>query len=119
MPSRRPHLAGASMLACMLILNATRTTSLILGQRTYGAANAMTLLVPPFLRWRGGRMDAEVCAALSLDLAALWAPSSMSILPPAPTPPSACSGGGGGNADGAVAPEAFFFGGMSVKTMKI
>ena len=50
-PSRRPHLTGASMLACMLVLNATRTTSLILGQRTYGAANAMTLLVPPFLRW--------------------------------------------------------------------
>ena len=50
-PSRRPHLAGASMLACMLVSNATRTTSVILGQRTYGAANAMTLLVPPFLRW--------------------------------------------------------------------
>ena len=50
-PSLRPHLAGASMLACMLVLNATRTTSLILGQWTYGAANAMTLLVPPFLRW--------------------------------------------------------------------
>ena len=64
-------------------------------------------------------MDAEVCAALSLDLAALWAPSSMSILPPVSTPPSAYSGGGGSDADGAVAPEAFFFGGMSVKTMKI
>ena len=64
-------------------------------------------------------MDAEVCAALSLDLAALWEPSSMSILPPASTPPSACSVGGGGDADGAVAPEAFFFGGMSVKMMKI
>ena len=64
-------------------------------------------------------MDAEVCAALSLDLAALWAPASMSILSPASTPPSACSGGGGSDADGAVAPEAFFFGGMSMKTMKI
>ena len=50
-PSRRPYLAGASMLARMLVLNATRTTSLILGQRTYGAANAMTLLVPRLLRW--------------------------------------------------------------------
>ena len=49
-PSRRPHLTGASMLACMLVLNATRTTSLILGQRTYSAANAMTLLVPRLLR---------------------------------------------------------------------
>ena len=49
-PSRRPHLAGASMLACMLVLNATRTTSLILGQRTYGAANAIMLLVPRLLR---------------------------------------------------------------------
>ena len=50
-PSRRPYLAGASMLACMLVLNAARTTILILGQRTYGAANAMTLLVPRLLRW--------------------------------------------------------------------
>ena len=41
---------GASMLACMLVLNATRTTSLMLGQRTYSAANAMTLLVPRLLR---------------------------------------------------------------------
>ena len=49
-PSRRPHLTGASMLACMLVLNATRTTSLILAQRTYGAANAMTLLFPRLLR---------------------------------------------------------------------
>ena len=64
-------------------------------------------------------MDAEVYAALSLDLAALWAPSSMSTLPPASTPPSACSGGGGSDADGAVAPEAFFFGGMSMEKMKI
>ena len=64
-------------------------------------------------------MDAEVCAALSLDLAALWAPSSMSILPPASTPPSAFSGGGGTDADGTAASEAFFFGGMSMKMMKI
>ena len=49
-PSRRPYLAGASMLACMLVLSAARTTSLILAQRTYGAANAMTLLVPCLLR---------------------------------------------------------------------
>ena len=62
-------------------------------------------------------MDAEVCAALSLDLAALWAPSSMSILPSASTPPSACSGGGGSDADGAVAPKAFFFGGMLTMTL--
>ena len=43
-PSRRPYFARASMLARMLVLDATRTTSLILAQRTYGAANAMTLL---------------------------------------------------------------------------
>ena len=64
-------------------------------------------------------MDVEVYAALSLNLAALWAPSSMSILPPASTPPSACFGGGGSDADRAVAPEAFFFGGMLMKAMKI
>ena len=49
-PSRRPYFARASMLTCMLVLSATRTTSLILAQRTYGAANAMTLLVPCLLR---------------------------------------------------------------------
>jgi len=49
-PSRRPYFARASMLTCMLVLSATRTTSLILAQRTYGAANAMTLLVPRLLR---------------------------------------------------------------------
>ena len=62
-------------------------------------------------------MDAEVCTALSLDLAALWAPSSMSILPPASTPP--LGSGGGIDVDGTAAAEAFFFGGMSMKKMKI
>ena len=64
-------------------------------------------------------MDAEVCAALSLDLAALRAPSSMSVLPPASTPPPDCSGGGGVDVDGTVAAEAFFFGGRSMEKMKI
>ena len=64
-------------------------------------------------------MDAEVCAALSLDLAALWAPSSTPIPPPASTPPPVCSGGGGSDADGTAASEPFFFDGMSMKTMKI
>ena len=64
-------------------------------------------------------MDTEVCAALSLDLAALWAPSSTPIPPSAPTPPSVCSEGDGSDADGTAASEFFFFGGMSMKTMKI
>ena len=64
-------------------------------------------------------MDAEVCAALSLDLAALWAPSSTPIPLPASTPPPVCSGGGESDADGTAASESFFFGGMSMKTMKI
>ena len=49
-PSRRPCPARASLPACMLVLNIPRSTSLILAQRTYGAANAMTLLVPRLLR---------------------------------------------------------------------
>ena len=64
-------------------------------------------------------MDAEVCAALSLDLAALRAPLSTPILPPVSTPPPVCSGGGESDADGIAASESFFFGGMSMKTMKI
>ena len=64
-------------------------------------------------------MDAEVCVALSLDVAALRAPTPTPILPPAFTPPPVCSGGGGSDADGTAASEFFFFGGMSMKTMKI
>ena len=64
-------------------------------------------------------MDAEVCAALSLDLAALRSPSLTPILPPASTPPPVCSGGGESDAGGTAASESFFFGGMSMKTMKI
>ena len=50
-PSRRPCLARASMLACMLVLSTPRSTSSILSQRTYGAANTMTLSVLRLLRW--------------------------------------------------------------------
>ena len=64
-------------------------------------------------------MDAEVCAALSLDLAALRTPSSTPILPLASTPPPVCSGGGESDADGMDAFESIFICGMSMKTMKI
>ena len=64
-------------------------------------------------------MDAEVCAALSLDLAALGAPSSMPVLLPTSIPPPVCFGGGESDADETAASESFFFGGMSMKTMKI
>ena len=57
--------------------------------------------------------------ALSLDLAAPWASSSMPVLLPASTPPPVCFGGGGIDVDGIAATEAFFFGGMSMKKMKI
>ena len=50
-PSRRPCLARASMLACMLVLSTPRSTSLILVQQTYGTANTMTLSVLRLLRW--------------------------------------------------------------------
>ena len=60
-------------------------------------------------------MDAEVCAALSLDLAAPRAPSSMSVLPSVSAPPLVCSGGGGIDVDGTAASEAFFFDGMLMK----
>ena len=50
-PSRRPHLTGASMLACMLVLSAPGSTSLILAQQTYGTASTMTLSVLRLLRW--------------------------------------------------------------------
>ena len=41
------------------------------------------------------------------------------VLPPASAPSAVCSGGGGFGADGAAASEAFFFGGMSMKMIKI
>ena len=50
-PSRRPCLARASMLACMLVLSTPRSTSLILAQQTYGTASTMTLSVLRLLRW--------------------------------------------------------------------
>ena len=50
-PSRRPCLARASMLACMLVLSTPRSTSSILVQRTYGTTNTMTLSVLRLLRW--------------------------------------------------------------------
>ena len=50
-PSRRPCLARASTLACMLVLSAPRPTSLILVQQAYGTANTMTLSVLRLLRW--------------------------------------------------------------------
>ena len=49
--SRRPCLARASMLACMLVLSTPRSTSSILVQQTYGTANTMTLSVLRLLRW--------------------------------------------------------------------
>jgi len=50
-PSRRPCLACASTLACMLVWSTPRSTSSILSQRTYGTANTMTLSVLRLLRW--------------------------------------------------------------------
>ena len=64
-------------------------------------------------------MDAEVCAALSLDLAALRAPSSTPILPPASMPSPRGSNGGGSAVDGAAAADLFFVGGKMMKGMKI
>ena len=49
-PSRRPYFAGASMLACMLVLSAPRSTSLVLAYHANGTASAMTLLVLRLLR---------------------------------------------------------------------
>ena len=49
-PSRRPCLARASMLACMLVLSTPRSTSSILVQQTYGTASTMTLSVLRLLR---------------------------------------------------------------------
>ena len=48
--SRRPCPARASTLACMLVLSAPRSTSLVLGYHAYGTASAMTLLVLRLLR---------------------------------------------------------------------
>ena len=50
-PSRRPCLAHASMLACMLVLSTPRSTSSILVQQTHGTVSTMTLPVPCLLRW--------------------------------------------------------------------
>ena len=50
-PSGRPCLARAGTLACMLVLSAPGSTSLILAQQTYGTASTMTLSVLRLLRW--------------------------------------------------------------------
>ena len=50
-PSGRPCLARASMLACMLVLSTPRSTSSILAQQTYGTASTMMLSVMRLLRW--------------------------------------------------------------------
>ena len=50
-PSRRPCLARASMLACLLVLSTPRSTSSILLQQTHGTVSTMTLPVPRLLRW--------------------------------------------------------------------
>ena len=50
-PSRRPCLARASMLACMLVLSTPRSTSSILVQQTHGTVSTMTLPAPRLLRW--------------------------------------------------------------------
>ena len=49
-PSRRPCPVRASTLACMLVLSALRSTSLVLAYHAYGTASAMTLLVLRLLR---------------------------------------------------------------------
>ena len=49
-PSRRPHLTGASMLACMLVLSALRSTSLALVYHAHGAASARALWILRLLR---------------------------------------------------------------------
>ena len=49
-PSRRPCPARASTLACMLVLSAPRSTSLVLAYHAYGTASAMTLLILRLLR---------------------------------------------------------------------
>ena len=104
-PSRRPCLARAGMLTCMLVLSAPGSTSLILVQQTYGTANTMTLSVLRLLRWARYMYGRRGLCSL--------------VLPPASTPPPVCSSGGGSDVDGAAASEAFFFGGMSMKKMKI
>src|SRR3954465_13147488 len=50
-PSRRPCLARASTLACMLALSIPRSASSIWVQRTYGTVSTTTLPVPRFRRW--------------------------------------------------------------------
>ena len=59
-PSRRPCLARAGALTCMLVLSAPRPTSLILVQQAYGTANTMTLSVLRLLR-RTRRMRRHQC----------------------------------------------------------
>ena len=49
-PSRRPCPARASTLACVLVLSAPRSTSLVLAYHAYGTASAMTLLILRLLR---------------------------------------------------------------------
>ena len=49
-PSRRPCPARASTLACMLVLSAPRSTSLVLAYHANGTASAMTLLILRLLR---------------------------------------------------------------------
>ena len=49
-PSGRPCLARAGTLACMLVLSAPTSTSLVLAYHAYGTTSAMTLLILRLLR---------------------------------------------------------------------
>ena len=118
-PSRRPCPARASMLACMLVLSAPRSTSLVLAYHANGTASAMTLLVLRLLRVARNMYSHRGLCSLVLGPGSIIASSSTSILPPASIPPPVCSNGGGSDVDGAAAAEVFFFGGMLMKGMKI
>src|SRR3954470_9227420 len=93
----------------MLALSTLGSASSIWVQRAYGTVSAKTLLVPCLLR--GARCMFGRRGTMS------WLATP--VPSPVSSPPPVCSRGGGFDADGPVTSGAFFFGGMSTKTMKI
>ena len=107
------------MLACMLVLSAPRSTSLVLAYHAYGTASAMTLLVLRLLRVARNMYSRRGLRSLVLGPGSVVS-SLVNVRSSAGVFSTIiCSGGGGIDVDGTAAAEVFFFGGMLMKGMKI
>ena len=118
-PSGRPCLARASTLACTLVLSAPESTSLILAQQTYGTASTMTLSVLRLLRRARNKHGRRGLCRLALGPGSVVS-FLVNVRPPADVYPTTRLLRWRWDRRGRNSClEAFFFGGMSMKKMKI